>query len=113
MTKQDRAEELQTGSWQAIKAAAIAVFGDDYEKPEGESWEDQVGVIVEAEFSKKKAAKKSPPAPTKEVEPKQNFDYVKQGNLWICQACGEQVQTNSKNQKICPVKNNKCPREAE
>lgn len=111
MTKQERTEELQTGSWQAIKAAAIAVFGEDYEKPDGESWEDQIGAIIDAEFSKKKPAKKSPAA-TETVEPKQDFNYVKQGNLWVCQACGVQVQTNSKNQKVCPVKNNKCPREA-
>lgn len=112
MTKQDRIEELQTGKWQDIKAAAIAVFGEDYEKPEGESWEDQIVAIVEAEYSKKKSARRSPTA-TPKAEPKQNYDYVKQGNFWICQACGEPVQTNSNNEKICPVKNSNCPREAQ
>lgn len=114
MTKEDRILELQTGSWQSIKAAAIAVFGEDYEKPEGSSWEDQIEAIVDAEL-----AIASPPSPVKKKansspkpEPKLNFDYQKDGNFWVCAACNLPVQTDSNNQKICPVANKQCPREA-
>ena len=49
MTKEERIAELDSLSWQAIKAAATAVGIE--EKPDDKSWDDMIPEIVDLEFS--------------------------------------------------------------